>query len=96
MDLDQMIREGKEMRAKQLERRAKAIHEASTEHVRAQLNELHHVIALAIAPELIEADHDLLEREVREAINRARDEVDKHTNTDPVRRAAELMMSGDG
>jgi DNA-binding protein YbaB len=93
MNLDKLIREGEKKRTKELTRRAKAVHEASTEHVRAQVNELHHVIGLTIAPKLLEAGHDTLELEVRDAINLARKEVDKHTNTDPVRRAAELLLS---
>jgi hypothetical protein len=77
MDFDQLAREGKRIQAASLERKAKTVHGASTEHVRAEINEQHYVLRLTIAPGLLEAGHNRLEREVCEAINLARIEVDK-------------------
>jgi len=53
-------------------RRARAVHDASTEHVIARVNQLHSLVSISIAPEMIDLRRrEELEAELLEAINRA-------------------------
>lgn len=92
MSLGDLLREGEQRRRVLLERKARAVHEGSTEHVRAKLNELHHVVGLTIDRELLAGTHGDLEREVLEAVNLSRDRADEAAGSDPLSRIGTGML----
>lgn len=96
MEDDRMIREAKKRFEAAQRRRAKAVHDAATEHVTARVNELHHLVGITIAPEMVDVRRrEELEAELLEAINRARAKADDSELADgdyTARRMAELLI----
>jgi len=91
--MDKMAKEAEKKRAADLRRRALAVHEVKTEHVRARINELHHLVGLEIAPALVSPDkREQLEHAILDAVNQARSKLQTDEDRDPIRRIIELAM----